>query len=198
MKWDSVNSCPIPGTYTPMNIPASEIMDECRRVRKQGGSLLGDEIESILDSQVKTVDEFFLQKKYMGLSRQSLNEDLPILLNMTHKYHSPEMAAHIIDLTDGILDLLCMNDADGSLTSRVVFCETEEDIWDILLEGIGNPREFVYTYSGTSRGYPKYPYGTILPKEERGLTYSISRLWHFIQYMIGHNVKPNNILFDSL
>ncbi|MBR6055117.1 MAG: hypothetical protein IKP46_07250 [Bacteroidales bacterium] len=173
-------------------------MDECRRVREQGGSLLGDEIESILDSQVKTVDEFFLQKKSLGLSRQSLNEDLPILLNMTHKYHTPEVAAHIIDLTDGPLDLLYMNDTDGILTSRVFLCETQEDIWDILLEGIGNPREFVYTYCGMSRGWPNYPYGTLLPKEERGLTYSISRLWCFIKYMIAHNVKPDNILFDLL
>lgn len=190
MKWDSANSCPVPGTYKPLNLSGSVVMEEIDN--PDGLCFCSDELFPYFKDSELSVDDFFLQKKYRELSGDGFADVMTLLL-ISAKYRDLEMAKYFYDIYAGNQNLLPLfQEHNGDLPCRLYFCETQEDIWDILLNGIGNPRDFVYVHSGVSRDYPK----TLLPEEERGLTYSEDRLKCFVQYMVLHDINLNNILFD--
>ena len=190
MKWDSINSCPVPGTYKPLNLSGSVVMEEIDN--PDGLCFCSDELFPYFKDSELSVDDFFLQKKYRELSGDGFADVMTLLL-ISAKYRDLEMAKHFYDIYAGNQNLLPLfQEHNGDLPCRMYFCETQEDIWDILLNGIGNPRDFVCVYSGMSRRFPNI----LLPEEERSLTYSEDRLGRFVEYMISHDINLNNILFD--
>lgn len=192
MKWDSAKGCPIPGTFKPLNIPSSVAMEEIDN--PDGLRFCSDELLPYFKDSELSVDDFFLQKKYRELSGDGFADVMTLLL-ISAKYRDLEMAKQFYDIYAGNPNLLPLfQEHNGDLPCRLYFCEKQEDIWDILLEGIGNPRDFVYVYSGVSRSFPNI----LLPEEERSLTYSEDRLGRFVEYMISHGINLNNILFDTL
>lgn len=88
----------------------------------------------------------------------------------------------------GLLDFPRWDEERCDVPCRLYFCETEEDIWDMLLDGIGNPCDFVYAYGGFSRGYDFCLYTEILEKRLRALTCDDRRLRRYIIYMTRKHV----------
>lgn len=198
MKWDHKKGCPILGTYKPLDLPGSIVLQEKKVCEETGtGLCIPDKIASLFEGGLATVDEFFKEHLYKDMEDML---DIECLLALSCRYRSYETKLHIWAVLGGSLDfdclLDCLHDKNSDIPSRFYFCETEEDIWDILLDGCGKPREFVYAYSGISRGWP-CPYGTLLPKEYRGCVYSEERLRRFMKYMISNDCNINNILFDT-
>lgn len=64
----------------------------------------------------------------------------------------------------GMQDILC----------RLYFCDSEEDIWDMVLEGLGDVDSFIFTYAG-------YPGRHAL--DDRVRTASPERLERFCRYI---------------
>ena len=192
MKWDSINSCPVPGTYKPLNLPGSVVMEEIDN--PDGLRFCSDELLPYFKDSELSVDDFFLQKKYRALSGDGFADVMTLLL-ISAKYRDLEMAKHFYDIYAGNQNLLPLfQEHNGDLPCRLYFCEKQDEIWDILLDGFGNPRDFVYVYSGMSRRLPNI----LLPKEEREMTCGEERLRRFVEYMISHGINLNNILFDTL
>ena len=192
MKWDLGNNCPIEGTYKPLNLPASIVMDA---KKQREGLYVPDTIASFFKDGNLTIDEFFLQHRHKDLA--DIN-DMEVLLLISSYYRSEEMKVHIWDAIGGLLDFPRWDEEKCDVPCRLYFCEEVEDIWDMLLDGIGNPRDFVYAYGGFSRGYEDCRYGEILEKRLRALTCDNARLRRYIIYMTNNNLEMKKILFDTI
>ncbi len=194
MKWDSVNSCPVPGTYKPLNLPGSLVMTEKKKCEAtKNGLYVPDTIVPYFEDETLTIDDFFLQRKHREL--QDIY-DMEVLLLLSSYYRSEEMKVHIWDVIGGLLDFPRWDNEQCDVPCRLYFCESVEDIWDMLLDGIGNPRDFVYAYGGFSRGYEDCRYGVILEKRLRALTCDDGRLRRYIMYMTSQHVEMKTLLFD--
>lgn len=196
MKWDSAKGCPIPGTYKPLNLPGSLVMTEKKKCEAtKNGLYVPDTIVPYFEDEPLTIDDFFLQRKHREL--QDIY-DMEVLLLLSSYYRSEEMKLHIWDVIGGLLDFPRWDEERCDVPCRLYFCDSVEDIWDMLLDGIGNPRDFVYAYGGFSRGYEDCRYGEILEKRLRALTFNEERLRRYILYMTTKHVDMKKLLFDTI
>ena len=194
MKWDAQNNCPIEGTYKPLNLPASLVMKEKRKCEStKNGLYVPETIVPYFEDGTLTIDNFFLQHKHKELDDIL---DMEVLLLLSSYYRSEEMKVHIWDVIGGLLDFPRWDDKQCDVPCRLYLCESVEDIWDMLLDGLGNPRDFVYAYGGFSRGYEDCHYGEILEKRLRALTCDDERLRRYILYMTSQHVEMKTLLFD--
>ena len=76
-----------------------------------------------------------------------------------------------------------MNEEELNLLSRLYFCESDEDLWDVLLDGYGEPQYFLKGYAGMREGilpeYGRFPDALRTADDER--------LRRFVVYMTSHN-----------
>lgn len=147
------------------------------------------------EDETLTIDDFFLQRKHREL--QDIY-DMEVLLLLSSYYRSEEMKLHIWDVIGGLLDFPRWDEERCNVPCRLYFCDSVEDIWDMLLDGIGNPRDFVYAYGGFSRGYEDCRYGEILEKRLRALTFNEERLRRYLLYMTTKHVDMKKLLFDTI
>ena len=86
------------------------------------------------------------------------------------KVKDPVLLAHYMDILEGRLVMKTSWPAKQDTFCRLYFCDSEEDIWDMLRDGLGDTESFIRTYAGYSAGKP-------------GLTASSERLDRFCKYM---------------
>lgn len=199
MKWDNVNQVPIEGTYTPLAIPGEAIM---KQVRKDWDNEDNNSHDDSLWSFVKkcptvellenggiTFDEFLLRHLYRNKDLDEYGLDfLYELMFCAVDFMPQERKDRVLDIISdstymwSILDVL-PRDEEMNILSRIYFCENDEDVWDILLDGYGDPLLLVRAYSGvpvtTSWGKELFP---------PARTASQERLRRFLIY-IGTNCK---------
>ena len=154
MKWDNEHKVPIEGTYMPLAIPGEEILGQLR-ADYLGSDKDWENVEkgdlSAFSVEELSVDEFMLQHRYRNIEgRLPLMEEL---IHQTARFKSQDVACHLSDIVDSvtsmskILDELSLEEK-VDLLCRLYFCEKEEDFWDILLDGIGNPMDWARSYMG--------------------------------------------------
>lgn len=177
MKWDNVNYVPVEGTYTPLAIPGEGIM---KQVRKDWDNEDNNSHDDSLWSFVKkcptvellenggiTFDEFLLRHLYRNKDLDEYGLDfLYELMFCAVDFMPQERKDRVLDLISdstymwSILDVL-PRDEEMNILSRIYFCESDEDVWDILLDGYGDPLLLVRAYSGvpvtTSWGKELFP-----------------------------------------
>lgn len=199
MKWDRINQVPVKGTYTPLVIPGEAIM---KQVRKDWDNEDNNSHDDSLWSYVKkchtvellenggiTFDEFLLRHLYRNKDLDEYGLDfLYELMFCAVDFMPQERKDRVLDLISdstymwSILDVL-PRDEEMNMLSRIYFCESDEDVWDILLEGYGDPLLLVRAYSEvpvtTSSGKELFP---------PARTASQERLRRFLIY-IGTNCK---------
>ena len=86
------------------------------------------------------------------------------------KVKDPVLLAHYMDILEGRLVMKTLWPVKQDTLCRLYFCDGEEDIWDMLRDGLGDTDSFIRTYAGYSAGKP-------------GLTASPERLERFCEYM---------------
>ena len=177
MKWDRINQVPVKGTYTPLVIPGEAIM---KQVRKDWDNEDNNSHDDSLWSFVKkcptvellenggiTFDEFLLRHLYRNKDLDEYGLDFLYELMFCAVDSMPqERKDRVLDLISdstymwSILDVL-PRDEEMNMLSRIYFCESDEDVWDILLDGYGDPLLLVRAYSGvpvtTSWGKVLFP-----------------------------------------
>lgn len=153
MRWDRERNLPVEGTY-----------------RLKG--LLGDEYflsgahKELNDDELADVFYYALWDAY-----ESYDNDNP-------------MKWFILDYKLGYLDILSLTTSfwrdcskpftEADVLCRFYFCDKEEDVYDILLDGSGDPITFVDAF-----GFQGKPSDGMPPP----FTASKERLIHFLQYM---------------
>ena len=205
MKWNKENQVPVEGTYTPLRIPGTELMQEVKK------DLLDTVRDNTLWSHIQrsnawdllagktgmTFDEYLKGHFYRTEDTYNLQPMLLIELMYAASRFMPverkELFLDIIGdttLLGRIFEGLSTGD-EMDLLSRVYFCESDEDVWDILLEGTGNPRHFV-------RGYAGFPLGLAGDDSffSPARTVSRERLCRFVLYMTSHGANMDQLLFD--
>lgn len=207
MKWDNVNQVPIEGTYMPLAIPGEAIM---KLVREDWDNEDNNCHEDSLWSFVKkcptvellenggiSFDDFLLRHMYRNNDLEEYGLDLLYeLMFCAADYMPQERKDRFLDLISdstymwSIIDVL-PRDEEMNVLSRVYFCENDEDVWDILLDGYGDPLLLVRAYSGvpitSSWGKELFP---------PARTASPERLRRFLIY-IATNCKDFNELMTK-
>ena len=185
MKWDNICQIPVAGTYTPPGISGVSVVN---RVRLSGTHLITKERISVLTELFSkpgyTFDDFLLEHRYRGLDDYSLLA----LMSEAAKSMPQDRRDRFLDVIDGstlcstiLLDLLPSQKME--LMNRLYFCERDEDVWDILLDGYGEPQYFLKGYAGMKEGIlPEYERFTAAPR-----TAGNERLRRFVIYMTFQN-----------
>lgn len=177
MKWDNDNQVPVEGTYMPLAIPGEAIM---KLFREDWDSEENRCHEDSLWSVVKdcptldylehggiTLEEFLIRHLYLNKDiEEYAMEILYEILFCAASFMSQERKDRFLDIIGdstymwSILDVL-PRDEEMNILSRIYFSESDEDVWDILLDGYGDPLYLVRAYSGvpvtTSYGKELFP-----------------------------------------
>ncbi len=83
MKWDLENDCSIEGTYKPLKLPGSVVMDAKRKCEEtMNGLYVPDTIASYFEDGSLTIDDFFLQHRHKELG-DILDMEVLLLLSST-------------------------------------------------------------------------------------------------------------------
>lgn len=194
MKWDKENRAPIEGTFTPLNIPGETIVN----LFKQGlvipweKTRARDAIEKLSAPGI-TFDDYLLGHQYDSIEEDILCE----MLYAATDFMSKERA-------DRLLDIIGLTTDQSSLLSglterkemdvlcRLYYCESDEDVWDILLDGYGDPRAFVTTYAGIP-----FMLNDSKPLFPPAVTASEERLRRYVIYMASNGMDMNKLMFGG-
>ena len=153
MRWDNERNLPVEGTYS---------------------------VKGLI------WDEFFLSGTHRKLSEEELADVFYYALWDAYDSFDNDnpMKWFILDYKLGYLDILSLTtsfwrDCSKPFTAadvlcRFYFCDTEEDLYDILLDGSGDPKTFVDAF-----GFQGNPSDGMPPP----FTASKERLIHFLRYM---------------
>lgn len=96
-------------------------------------------------------DEFNL-KQFMTNKEYELIEDeinrMEVMLDLLCKYAEGPIAELLPDITNGYLDFFNTSLPETEVLHRLYECQTDEDLWQLVAEGIGNVTELYLWYNG--------------------------------------------------
>lgn len=147
-------------------------------------------------------DDFFLSGKHQEIpdDERYTTLDHVILDLLRSRAVSMEMEDFCLDLLNGNISLLNYGKShwrgrkeeitDADVYARIYFCDTENDIFDIILDGAGDPTSLLETF-----GYvePEEESDYIAPRE----TASPERLKRFEEYLAAHHYpKEGDMIWE--
>ena len=169
MQWNYETNLPVEGTYKPRGLDWDELF------------LSGKHHEIPEDELYSTLDHVLLDLLRSGAV-------------------SMEIEDFCLDILNGNISLLNYGKShwcgrkeeitDADVYARIYFCDTENDIFDIILDGAGYPTSLLETF-----GYvePEEESDYIAPRE----TASSERLKRFEEYLAAHNYpREGNVIWE--
>lgn len=169
MKWDYKNNLPVKGTYRPRGIEW---------------------------------DEFFLEGKHHSIPEEDVIPTLDhVIFDLVRSGAvSPEIEDFCLDHLNGVITLLNYGEShwrgreeiitDADIYARLYFCDTENDIFDIVLDGAGDATSLLETF-GYEEPDDVSDYTT--PRN----TASEDRLERFEAYLSAHDYpKEGNVIWE--
>ena len=187
MKWDNERLVPLEGTYTPLGISGASVLEWVRKdmpnisqVTEEWFILLVE----LLSKPGYTFDDYLLEHRYWSLDEDMLFE----LMYGASQFMPKDRRDRFLDVV-GVSNMFSTVFSDLqlweelNLLSRLYFCESDEDLWDVLLDGYGEPQYFLKGYAGMREGIlPEYGRFPDAPR-----TADDERLRRFVVYMTSHN-----------
>ena len=188
MKWDKDKQTPIEGTYTKLQISGRDILVwvkhdclvTCSQVELWQSTQDSDTF-AFLTKPGATFDDYLLEHRYWDSDESVLYE----LMYGASQFMPKDRKDRFLDLAGmctvlgTILSGLSARE-EMDLLSRLYFCESDEDVWDVLLDGYGQPTDFLKGYAGF---FSEDDFYLIVPR-----TASDERLRRFVIYLASHGI----------
>lgn len=198
VKWNKEKQAPVEGTFARLNIPGKELMEKFRLILTEKWEDRGlwthlgrSDMADLLANEGLTLDEYLLNHLYRTEDTYNYQPCvLYLLLRAASEFMPEERRERFLYMLgmDALRKGMSVSD-EMDFLCRLYYCESDEDVWDILLEGIGDPRYFAYGYGGDP--FADCAFDPFFPQKIRE-----ERLRRYVVYMASNGVDMDRLIFD--